>query len=309
MTLYQLEYVVALDNHRHFVRAAESCHVSQPNLTTQIKKLEEEIGVKIFDRETKPLKPTVAGSAIILKARKILKEVSELKEYVLTEKESLAGEFTIGVIPTIAPYLLPVFLPAFVRANPQTKLIIREMQTDEIIQELHLGKVDIGLLATPLEEKTIREIPLFYEPFLLYLPEDHPLIRRRNIESSSIDSNQMLFLDEGHCFREQALAICDSQKSLNNFGFEYQSGSIESLIRLVDKNVGYTLVPEMAVLERTSSTRIRRFDSPEPVREISLVVTKSFTKNVLIQAIRRSILSSIPERFQKNDQYKMVNWK
>lgn len=309
MTLYQLEYIIALDNHRHFVRAAESCHVSQPNLTTQVKKLEEEIGVKIFDRDTKPLKPTEAGEAILLKARKILKEVAELKEFVLTEKESMQGEFILGVIPTIAPYLLAMFLPEFVRENPQTKLIIREMQTDEIIQELQLGKIDIGLLATPLEEKTIREIPLFYEPFLLYLPEGHPLIDRPNIKSTSIDSNQMLFLDEGHCFREQALAICDSQKSLNNFGFEYQSGSIESLIRLVDKNIGYTLVPEMALIERKNSPRIRRFDSPEPVREVSLVVTKSFTKNVLIQAIRKSILAAIPERFQQNDMYTMVTWK
>jgi len=309
MTLTQLEYIVALDNFRHFVAAAERCNVSQPNLTTQVKKLEKEIGVKIFDRDRKPLQPTVAGNLILLKARKILKEVSELKEFVLTEKESLEGEFTLGVIPTISPYLLPLFLPEFVKSNPQTKLIIREMETAEIIHELQRGTLDIGLLATRLEEKTIREIPLFYEPFLLYLPENHPFIKRSHIIPAMLDANQILVLDEGHCFREQTLAICNNKFAKNNFGFEFQSGSIESLTRLVDKGVGYTLVPEMAVMGMEKSKFLRRFDTPEPVREISLVVTKNFTKNVLIHAIRKSILLSIPERFQKEDQYKMLNWK
>ncbi|MEP0714147.1 hydrogen peroxide-inducible genes activator [Algoriphagus sp.] len=309
MTIAQLEYIVALDNFRHFVTAAESCNVSQPNLTTQVKKLEEEIGVKIFDRDTKPLSPTVAGNLILMKARKILKEVSELKEFVLTEKESLEGEFTLGVIPTVSPYLLPLFLPEFVKANPQTKLIIREMQTTEIIQELQRGTLDIGLLATPLEEKSIREVPLFYEPFLLYLPEGHPFLKRKHLIPAMLDPNQVLVLDEGHCFRDQILSICNAKATKNNFGFEFQSGSIESLKRLVDKGVGYTLVPEMAVIDQKQSEVLKRFDSPEPVREISLVVTKNFTKNVLIHAIRKSILLSIPERFQKEDQYKMINLK
>lgn len=309
MTLSQLEYIVALDNFRHFVTAAESCNVSQPNLTIQVKKLEKEIGVKIFDRETKPLQPTIAGNLILLKARKILKEVSELKEFVLTEKESLAGEFTLGVIPTISPYLLPLFLPEFVKSNPQTKLKIREMQTAEIIQELQRGTLDIGLLATPLEEKSIREVPLFYEPFLLYLPENHPFVKRNHIIPAMLDANQILVLDEGHCFRDQILSICKSKSTKNNFGFEFQSGSIESLKRLVDQGVGYTLVPEMAVMGMDQSKSLRRFDSPEPVREISLAVARSFTKNVLIHAIRKSILLSIPNRFQKEDQYKMINWK
>lgn len=309
MTLYQLEYIVALDNHRHFVKAAESCHVSQPNLTTQIKKLEEEIGVKIFDRDAKPVKPTQAGEQILLKARQILREVADLNEFVLDEKESLDGTFTIGVIPTIAPYLLSMFLPEFVRANPKTKLKIRELQTLEIISELQKGTLDIGILVTPVEEKSIREISLFNEPFLLYLPENHPFIKKWHITPAVLDPNQMLVLDEGHCFREQTLSICESDRTRNNFGFEYQSGSIESLIRLVDKGVGYTLVPEMAVLSEFGNERIRRFDSPEPVREISLVVQSSFTKEALIEVLRASILKSIPDRFQKIDQYIKVKWR
>ena len=169
--------------------------------------------------------------------------------------------------------------------------------------------MDVGLLATPLEEKTIREIPLFYEPFLLYLPEAHPFLKRKHFIPAMLDPNQILVLDEGHCFRDQILSICDSKVSKNNFGFEFQSGSIESLMRLVDKGVGYTLVPEMALLDKKDNRLLRRFDTPEPVREISLAVTKNFTKNVLIQAIRKSILLSIPDRFQKEEQYKMVNWK
>lgn len=309
MTISQLEYIVALDNFRHFVTAAESCNVSQPNLTTQVKKLEEEIGVKIFDRDSKPLHPTIAGNLVLLKARKILKEISELKEFVLSERESLEGKFTIGVIPTVSPYLLPLFLPAFVKENPQTKLMIREMQSAEIIHELQRGTLDLGLMATPLEEKSIREVPLFYEPFLLYLPEDHPFLNRKHLIPAMLDPNQILVLDEGHCFRDQILSICNRRVSKNNFGFEFQSGSIESLMRLVNKGVGYTLVPELAVIGEEDSKCIRRFDAPEPVREISLVVTKSFTKNVLIHAIRKSILLSIPQRFQKVDQYKMVDWK
>lgn len=309
MTLTQLEYIIALDNFRHFVTAAESCNVSQPNLTTQVKKLEDEIGVKIFDRDAKPLQPTTVGSLIILKTRKILKEVSELKEFVLTEKESLEGEFTLGVIPTISPYLLPLFLPEFVKSNPQTKLKIREMQTSEIIQGLQRGTLDIGLLATPLEEKSILETPLFYEPFLLYLPTDHPFLKRTHIIPAMLDTNQILVLDEGHCFREQTLSICNKRGNSNNFGFEFQSGSIESLTRLVDKGVGYTLVPEMAMIGKDDNKNLRKFDAPEPVREISLVVTKNFTKNVLVQAIRKSILLSIPERFQKGDLYRVVDLK
>ena len=309
MTLYQLEYIVALDNHRHFVKAAESCHVSQPNLTTQIKKLEDEIGVKIFDRDAKPVKPTQAGEQILLKARQILREVADLNEFVLDEKESLEGTFTLGVIPTLAPYLLSLFLPEFVRANPKTKLKIRELQTLEIISELHKGTLDIGILVTPIEEKSIREISLFNEPFLLYLPENHPFSKKWHITPAVLDPNQMLVLDEGHCFREQTLAICESDRSRNNFGFEYQSGSIESLIRLVDKGVGYTLVPELAVLSESGNERIRRFDSPEPVREISLVVQSSFTKEALIEVLRASILKSIPERFQKIDDYIKVKWR
>ncbi len=309
MNLHQLEYIIALDNYRHFVIAAEHCYVSQPNLTTQIKKLEDEMGVKIFDRDSKPLKPTPAGEQILVKARQILREVAELREFVMDEKESLEGTFTLGVIPTVAPYLLPLFLPQFVRQNPKTNLIIREMQTSEIISALQKGTLDIGLLATPLDERNVREISLFNEPFLLYLPEDHPFTRKNHILPAILDPNQVLVLDEGHCFREQTLKICESERNKNNFGFEYQSGSIESLIRLVDKGVGYTLVPELAVENETQNGRIRRFDAPEPVREISLAVQGGFTKEALIEALRSCILGAIPSRFQKIDEYIKVKWR
>ena len=170
MTLQQLEYVVSLDNHKQFVRAAEQCYVSQPNLTTQIKKLEDEIGIRIFDRNSKPVKPTQAGEQFIIKARQIIREVNDLKEFVSTKKESIKGEFKLGVIPTIAPYLLPKFLSNFVEEYPETHLVIKELTTEQIIHELNRGTLDMGFMATPLNVNSIREIPLFYEPFLLYLP-------------------------------------------------------------------------------------------------------------------------------------------
>jgi LysR family hydrogen peroxide-inducible transcriptional activator len=309
MTLQQLEYVVALDNHRHFVSAANSLFVTQPTLTMQVKKLEHEIGLKIFDRDRKPLRPTPAGEQIISIARQILREVEQMKAFVTDELETLEGDFSMGIIPTLAPYLLPLFLPTFIQENSATRLRIQEMQTDDIVSGLIKGTLDIGILVTPLENKIVREIPLFYEPFLLYLPENHDLTKVQTLTARHIAPEEMLFLEEGHCFREQALNICYRRGKKKKAGFEYATGSIETLKKLVKQGIGYTLVPELSVVEELDLKNIKRFESPEPVREVSIVVHNSFTKEALIERLHDSILQNIPDRFRKFERFTRVKWR
>mgnify|MGYP006094222099 FL=1 len=297
MTLQQFEYIVALDECRHYVRAAEQCFVSQPNLTMQIIKLEEEIGVRIFDRNKKPLQPTKIGEEIIIRARQILRDSRQLKEFVSHEKESMEGEFTIGIIPTLAPYLLPRFLPLFMKENPGVHLKIQELQTNQIISQLENGIIDIGILVTPLNEAAIKEIPIFYEPFLLYLPKNHRLLKEKLMVADDLDPSDVLVLEEGHCFREQALSICKGGKYGSSIGFDYQSGSIEALKSLVQNGVGYTLVPELSVINELKSIHVRRFQHPEPVREVSIVVHNSYINESVITRLKESIQKVVPSQF------------
>ncbi len=309
MTIQQLEYIVALDNYRHFVKAAEHCFVTQPTLSMQVKKLEEEFGVQIFDRSKKTLVPTSAGEKILLKARQIIREVKQLTELVSNQMQSMEGSFRLGVIPTLAPYLLPRFLPKFAATYPQTKLIIHEQQTSDIIAGLKNDLLDIGLLVTPVFESDIREIPLFNEPFLAFFPNEYPLEDKETINSKNLDLDNLLVLTDGHCFRDQTLNICGHTGQSHKLNFDYQSGSIEALVNLVKEGVGYTLIPELAVNQCYLNGQVRRFDAPEPVREVSLVVHKSFSKEALIDSMRKEILANIPEGMLSQKRYVRVNWR
>ncbi len=309
MTLQQLEYVIALDTYRHFVTAAEKTFVTQPTLTMQLMKLEEEIGLQIFDRTKKPLVPTRAGEQFILKSRQILREVGQLKEMISSNKETLVGEFRIGIIPTLAPYVLPLFLKSFLQENPQTHLKIYEMQSEDIIKSLIHDTLDLGLLVTPLNEKNLREVPLFYEPFLLYVPNHYNKEHQKSIHPSAIDTSKVLLLNQGHCFRNQSLEICNQSNTGAVLGFEYESGSIEALKALVKKGIGLTLVPELSVLDDFESDNVIRLDEPQPVREVSIVVHQSFSKEPLIDKIRSGILSNIPKSFVKNEKRIRVEWR
>lgn len=310
MTIQQIAYTIALDNHRNFVKAAESCFITQPTLTMQVKKLEDEVGFKIFNRDKKPLEPTILGQKFILKARIIQREINELKALVNEETDSMKGEFRLGIIPTLAPYLLPILLPAFSVQFPETKLIIEESQSEHLIHKLKHGLLDIGILATPLTERYIREIPLFYEPFLVYLDENNPLAAKKLIAPAELEIDKILLLSEGHCFRNQTLNICNQDFNHSNHQFNYQSGSIETIKALVNKGLGYTLVPELSVIqERKENKNIKRFKTPEPVREISLIVHTSFARELLIENIRKVLLKHIPESFQKNERFIRVKWR
>lgn len=308
MTLQQLEYIVALDTHRHFVTAAEHCFVTQPTLTLQIKKLENEMGTIIFDRTKQPIVPTSAGEAIINKARQILREANQLKDIVNEEKDSSSGTFRIGVIPTVAAYLVPRFLNDFVENNPKTKLIIREVESNQIIHELKNDTLDIGLMATPLEESNLREIPLFNEPFLLYTSTLHPYYNKKEMSTAEMSEKGLWLLTEGHCLRNQVLNICNERNAKSN-NFTYESGSIETLKNLVKHNLGYTLVPELSVIDELEDKRIKRFTNPEPVREMSLVVHNSFNKEAIIEKLSESIKKDLPIHFEKSKKTNRIKWR
>ncbi len=310
MTLQQLEYITALDTHRHFVNAAESCFVTQPTLTLQIKKLETEMGLQIFDRSKHPIEPTKTGLKVIESARQILREVNSLKSFVNMEKDDLNGTFRIGVIPTVAPYLMPRFLKQFIDANPKINLVIREIESEQIITDLKNDLLDIGLLATPLDENGLREIPLYNEPFLIYSAEQHPLFVKEHIQPTDLTEKGLWVLNQGHCLRNQVLKVCSQKKNAQNNNLSYESGSIETLKNLVKNHMGYTLVPELSVLDTLNTDkRIKRFDKPEPSREISMVVHQSFNKEAILEKIKSAILADIPAHFVKAKTYNRIKWR
>jgi LysR family hydrogen peroxide-inducible transcriptional activator len=310
MNIQQLEYIVALDDYRHFVDAAESCHITQPTLTMQIKKMEDEIGIQIFNRGKKPIEPTLAGEEVIIRARQILRGITGLRNFVSNEQKSIEGEYRLGIIPTLAPYLIPRFLPQFINENPKTHLRIIEMESEQLLKAIHNDRIDIGLMVTPADERQIKEIPLFYEPFLFYAPYDHPFMHNEFIEDKQLDPARVLVLTEGHCFRNQTLYICGKKNQNNNaFGFFYESGSIEALKSMVRKGIGYTLVPELSVDSMTDRPFIRRFAEPEPVREVSIVAHQNFSRQLLIDQMKNAILDNLPGNFNKTKSVKKIKWR
>lgn len=305
MNLQQLEYIVALDIHRNHVKAADHCHVTQPTLSMMVKKLEDELGVRIFEK-TQPLKPTPSGEIIVSRARQILQEIKNLKEFIRNEKDSIEGEFRVGVIPTLAPYLLPRFLNEFLKKHPGTSFTVLELQTDEIIKQLKNNRLDVGILVTPLDDRDIREIPVFYEPILLYTGENQKYFEQDKINLKSLTTENLLLLEEGHCFRGQVMNLCSAKGKKSHHQLNYQSGSFETLKAMVDNNYGYTLIPELAV--NVKSKHVKHFTSPEPVREVSLAVHHGFVKEMLLIKLREAILKAIPAHFKKNEKYIRVKW-
>ncbi|MHB1922912.1 MAG: hydrogen peroxide-inducible genes activator [Chitinophagaceae bacterium] len=304
MTLSQLEYIIALDTYRHFGIAAGKCFVTQPSLSMQIKKLEEELGVKIFDREKQPVIPTEVGFLIIEQARKVLSASELIPELIQDQKKIISGHIRLGIIPTLAPYLLPLFLYSFLHKYPAVKLTVSELTTEKIIQQLKLGLLDTGILVTPLKEEGIQENILFYEEFVVYVSKNDRLYQKKYIIPEDIDINRLWLLEEGHCFRSQIMHLCELHRSSEfEKHFDYEAGSIETLKRFVEKNQGITLLPELATLDMPVSKKrmIRYFKSPAPVREVSLVTYRSFLKLRLIDNLKQEILSSLPSTLRKKN--------
>jgi len=307
MTIQQLEYVIALDTYRHFVTAAEKCFVTQPTITIQVKKLEDEIGFLIFDKSKSPFKPSDFGEVFIAKAKVILHEIKELKNMVNVELDNLEGEYRMAVIPTISSYLIPLISGAFSEKYPNTILKIQEMESDQIILALQKKEIDLGILVTPLNEPFIREIKLYNEPFIFYGQEDSFIKEKKTLSVTEIENlDNIWLLENGHCFRNQVLNICGN--SDNNKNIQFQSGSIEALKRMVDNYGGFTLVPEMAINDNDKG-RILHFNEPKPIREVSLVTHHTFSKDVLIDALRLEILDKTPKEFEKNKRFIKINWR
>jgi LysR family hydrogen peroxide-inducible transcriptional activator len=301
MTITQLEYIVAVDTYRSFVAAAEKCFVTQPTLSMQVQKLEDTLGVKLFDRSKQPVTPTEIGIEIITQARILLAESEKIKEIITDRQKELSGELKVGIIPTIAPYILPKILHGFIEKYPQVKLIVWEQTTEQIIDQLKLGMIDCGILSTPLHESSLTELPVFYENFVAYVSKNSKLSKKKSIVPDDIDMEEIWILNEGHCMREQVLNICQRRKATQGFKhFEYNTGSVETLKRMVDQNNGATILPELALadLNEKQLDKVRYFKSPEPAREVSIVIQRNFLKRRMIEALKNEILEFLPKRMK-----------
>lgn len=303
MTFTQLEYVVAVDTWQHFAKAAATCFVTQPTLSMQIHKLEQELGVKLFDRSKMPVVTTTAGKEIVSHARKIIAERDELLDVLQLRKGTLAGELKVGIIPTLAPYLLPLFIPSFTKKNPEIKLVVNELTTDIIISRLREGKIDAGILVTPLNENGIKEDVLFYEEMLAYISPKNAAYKKTYVLPQDIDPNKLWLLEEGHCFRTQIANLCQLRKaSSEGSHFEYEAGSLETLRRMVEIYDGITILPELATIGMPLRQKklLRKFKKPEPVREVSIVIHRDHLKKRLIDAMKKEIIAALPEKLNKS---------
>ena len=295
MTITQLQYVLAVAEHKNFTLAAEKCFVTQPTLSMQIQKVEEELQVKLFDRSKKPIQITEIGQKIVAQAQNIVNEADRMKDIVDQQKGFIGGEFRLGIIPTVMPTLLPMFLNNFIKKYLKLRVIIEELNTDDIIFKLKNGHLDAAIAVTPLEDEKIKEIVLYFEPFVAYIPDGHEVANKKEIEISDLNINEILLLQDGHCFRDGILNLCKSKNMKQDEHFAIQSGSFETLIKLADEGLGTTLLPYLHTLDLKDKdkTKLRQFKEPKPAREVSLIFPKTALKSHIIEALRNTIAGVI----------------
>ena len=291
MTITQLYYVLAVAENQNFTKAAEKCFVTQPTLSMQIQKLEDELDILIFDRSKKPIELTDVGRKIVNQAKNIVNESNRIKDIVDQQKGFIGGEFKLGIIPTIMPTLLPMFLKSFIKKYPKVKLKIEELTTEEIISRIHEGHLDAAIAATPLEYDSIKERVLFFEPFVAYIPSNHRLHDKKCIDVSDLQLEDMLLLEDGHCFREGVINLCKVFKDHENDNFQLESGSIETLVKLSNEGLGMTLLPYLHTLDMPESAKknLHHFKEPTPAREVSIIYHKSELKMQIIEALHNLI--------------------
>ncbi|MGH1336729.1 MAG: LysR substrate-binding domain-containing protein [Aureispira sp.] len=309
-SIAQLEYIVAVDRERHFGIAAKQCFVTQPTLSAQIKKAEELLGVSIFDRQQHPIIPTRLGQKIIAQAKITLQEHHRLKQLVDDNQNNLVGTLSIGIIPTIAPYLLPLFVGDFVRTYPKIDLQIKEQTTAEIIEGLKTDQLDLGILVTPIKKDFLIGFPLYYENFQLYVHPNHPFAKNDPIPLTQLRHQEMWLLSQGHCFRNQVINLCPLQQTTpihRKLPFSYQGHSFEALQRLVDLEGGYTLLPELVTLHHKKN--VRSLQSPIPLREVSLVARQNYGKKKLLNVLQKVIQKAVPKHLLKADRGQIVEWR
>lgn len=310
MTIIQLEYIVAVDTYRSFVAAARQCFVTQPSLSMQIHKLEEELDVVIFDRSKNPVAPTQVGKLVVEQAKAILEKSRQMRELVASTKNKIEGILRIGIIPTLAPYLLPPLVAQFSKAYPKVKLEVWEYTTDIIVEYLKMDKLDCGLIATPVNEDGLVEKPLFYENFVVYTSSSNSLYQKKVIREEDLPSMGIWVLNEGHCMRNQVLNICSRKAHARaSKNLEYNTGSVETLKRLVETNAGWTVLNELSIQDFSADQldNVRFFRTPEPVREISLVTNKHFVKKGLASALEEEINQVIPTKMRAKGEKKVIS--
>jgi LysR family hydrogen peroxide-inducible transcriptional activator len=295
MTITQLQYVLAVAEYQNFTLAAEKSFVTQPTLSMQVQKLEDELDILIFDRSKKPISITEVGKKIVAQAKNIVNEAARIKDIVDQEKGYIGGDFTLGIIPTIMPTLLPMFLKTFINKYPRVNLIIKEQNTENLIQNIQDGHLDAAIAATPLEIEFIKERPLYYEPFVGYVPQDHRLRGVSELIPEDLNVSDILLLQDGHCFREGVLNLCKSPKKLGEEHFSLQSGSFETLINLSNEGLGMTLLPFLNTLELDEKHKgnLKYFKEPPPAREVSLIFHKSELKIQITEALRDVIAAVV----------------
>lgn|SRR5699024_3273563 len=311
MTLTQLSYIIAVDRYRHFATAAEKSYVTQPTLSMQIHKLEDELDITIFDRSKSPVVPTEIGKKVIVEAQRILKHSKHIEDLAAMSGDEIRGTFRIGIIPTVGPYLLPLFLRDFRLHYPDVQLIIEEMVTEELLDLLDDDYLDIGIIATPVERGHIFEEDLYYEPFIGYVSESHPLADQKKLSVDDLDIDNLWLLNEGHCFRDQTVQLCKKQHKnrLGNPAIEFESGNLETLKQLVEQDFGMTLLPYLAknqIDTQCAKAHLRLFEEPVPRRKIRIVYGREYLKQNIIQAFKKEIMEVVPPALQDKEKGMLV---
>lgn len=310
LTLVQLEYISVLDTYRHFAKAAEKCFVTQPTLSMQIKKLEDQLGVIIFDRTKQPVVPTAQGRHIIDQARIVLQEAARIDLIVSELKTQVAGELRIGMIPTISPYLLPLFAGNFKKKYPKVEIKLEEAITENVEDMLLKDQLDVGIVVTPLFNKQLLERPLYYEEMMIYHHNNHPMSDQPIIQVDKIKHGDLWLLGDGHCFRNQVVNFCDVRKlKQSELPYAFEGGSISTLMKIIDREGGYTLIPELAVDSNISNDQIKSFARIKPLREVSLIYTRKFVKIKLIELLADLIQHSVPDVLLDKERGTVVEWR
>jgi LysR family hydrogen peroxide-inducible transcriptional activator len=302
MTPTQLEYVLAVNKYRHFGKAAKACFVTQPTLSMQLRKLEDELGVPLFDRSKSPILPTAEGETVIEQAKVVLREQKRLVDLVQLARDELGGDFRLAVIPTLSTYILPLFLKKFVEKYPNVNLVIEESKTDEIVQLLADEEIDAGLLVTPLHDQSLTERVLCYEPFYLFVAPAHRLGRKRKVREEDLDLSEIWLLNKGNCFRDQVLNICAESRHQQEIqeNIRFESGNLETLKNMVLTSSGYTILPHLATRQLSPQHRklVREFHHPVPTREVSLVYGRSVLRQRVIEALEEEIRRALPRELR-----------
>ena len=299
MTLTQLKYIVALGKYKSFARAARECLVAQPTLSLQIQKLEQEIGAEIFDRRKNPVVPTHFGQMVLEQAKVVLREADKITELFKENDEEISGELRIGIIPTISSYLLPKIFKSLTTKYNQVDFRIFELPTTQILEKLEADELELGILATPLNQKNMVETPLYYEPFVAYFPKNYKG-KTEGISMEDLEDFELILLGDEHCFRHQSLRICGQSTTAGKI----ECGSIETIKNMVDLGMGMTLLPALSI--KKLSDRTAHFKDPEPVREISLVYKSGFFKKRILKALQTEILKAIPTELQDKKNRKLI---